>query len=421
VKHSAASPAISESKPRAAFDPLRTPPAPRHGEKVNGGNPQIAPSPPVAAEIGASTTRTPGAPDAVLPSAALAPLPPRYFLRSNAKDLSLFWSQMHSMLAAGVGLSHAAKTMADNAPNKGLRTACREIAPRLAAGVPFSELMHSYPSIFSPLMIGMIRAGEVGGFLDRMCQRLGEYAERDYHIQQTIKRETWYPKMVLLSSIVIPALPPLAVAFFKGQGVLAAAIACGLSMLGPLAIIAAVWGVWKFNNVLLPLTARTNYLRYFIDQAKLLIPVAGKTARALATAKFCRSLGALQAAGTGVQGMIHLAANACGNAVIADSARRVIPRLEQGESMTDALAATRQFPGIAIQMLRTGEQTGNFEAQLDKVADFLEQDAETTIKQSVVLLGVLALVFIGVRVCMQVVQFYTGYFNNIFDTVDKMQ
>jgi type IV pilus assembly protein PilC len=152
-----------------------------------------------------------------------------------------------------------------------------------------------------------------------------------------------------------------------------------------------------------------------------LIPVAGKTARALATAKFCRSLGALQAAGTGVQGMIHLAANACGNAVIADSARRIIPRLERGESMTDALAATKQFPGIAIQMLRTGEQTGNFEAQLDKVADFLEQDAETTIKQSVVLLGVLALVFIGVRVCMQVVQFYTGYFNNIFDTVDKMQ
>jgi type IV pilus assembly protein PilC len=424
-------PPVVQPAPRPAFDPLRTPPAPRHGEKVSGANPQIAPltsaaaqeaaENAVAARVPSPQVSTPPAPNAVLPSQAEAPLAPRYFLRAGAKDLSLFWSQMHSMLNAGVGISHAVKTMAANAPGRGLRAACAEMAPRLAAGVPFSELMEAYPGVFSPLMVGMIRAGEVGGFLDRMCLRLSEYSERDYHIQQTVRRETWYPKMVLLASIVIPASPPIAIAFFTGKNVIAAILACFISTVPTLAILAVVWGLWKFSNLALPITARANTFRYILDQAKLLIPIAGKTVRALATAKFCRSLGALQSAGTGVQGMIQLAASACGNAVIADSARRTIPRLEQGESMTDALAATRQFPGIAIQMLRTGEETGNFEAQLEKVADFLEQDAETTIKQSVVVLGILALVFVGIRVCVQLVQFYTGYFNNIFDTVDQMQ
>jgi type IV pilus assembly protein PilC len=311
--------------------------------------------------------------------------------------------------------------MSENAPSKGLRVACGEMAPRLITGVSLSELMAFYPSLFSPLMIGMIRAGEAGGFLDRMCERLAEYSSNDYRIQQTIRRETWYPKLVLLASIVVPALPPIAIAFFTGKNVAAAILYSVLSMVPSFAVLGAIWGLWTFSNRMMPITARANALRTAIDQVKLILPIVGKTTRALATAKFCRSLGALQAAGTGVQGMIHMAANACGNAVIAQSARHIIPRLERGESMTDALTATKQFPPIALQMLRTGEATGNFDAQLEKAADFLEQDAETTIKQSVVAIGVFALVFVGIRVLLQLAAFYTGYFNNIFDTVDQIQ
>ena len=86
---------------------------------------------------------------------------------------------------------------------------------------------------------------------------------------------------------------------------------------------------------------------------------------------------------------INLASDACGNSVIAETSRRVIPKVESGATMTEALASTGQFSGIAIQMLRTGEATGNFEEQLDKVADFLESEAETTIKQAFIAVGIL--------------------------------
>jgi type II secretory pathway component PulF len=320
---------------------------------------------------------------------------------------------MHSMLEAGVAISHALTTMGENAPNVGLRTACREMAPRVATGVPFSELMKSYPGIFSPLMSGMIRAGEAGGFLDRTCKRLSEYSERDYHIQQTIKRETWYPKMLFVCCLMIPTFVPAAIAYFRdhqsffGAWMHAAA--------GPLLIIVGIVLAMRFKNYLVPLTKHFRPLVLVMDRVKLLIPIGGKSTRGLATAKFCRALGALQAAGMGVRQTINLSADACGNTVIADAARGAINKLEAGATMTEALESTRQFPGIAIQLLRTGEATGNFEVQLDKVADFLESDAETTIKQAVVVLGIVMFLGMAIYIAFYVASMYLSTYTNMID------
>src|SRR5690606_28203383 len=116
---------------------------------------------------------------------------------------------------------------------------------------------------------------------------------------------------------------------------------------GPAIIMLAAFLIWNFRNYLSPLFKHITPLVYIVDQIKLLIPVAGKTARSLATAKFCRALGALQAAGMGVQQTINLSADACGNAVIAETSRKAIKQIEGGASITDALEATRQFPGVA--------------------------------------------------------------------------
>ncbi len=338
---------------------------------------------------------------------ATSELPPRYWLRANNKELSLFFRQMNAMLHAGVSLGHALNTMASSAPSKGLREACKEMSPRVSSGREFSELMKSYPGIFTPLMSGMIRAGELGGFLDRMCSRLSEYAERDYEIQQTIKRETWYPKLLIFASFFIPSLVPAVVAIFLGGG--NPLMIWFRTFIRPAIVMLLVFLIFKFKNYLAPLFKHFAPLVYLFDQIKLYIPVGGKTTRALATAKFCRALGALQSAGMGVQQTINLAADACGNAVIAETSRNTIRQIEAGSGLTDALASTGQFPGVAIQMMRTGEETGNFDEQLSKVADFLEGDAETTIKQSVVLLGML--IFLGVAgyIGLQVIKQYAGY------------
>ena len=146
----------------------------------------------------------------------------------------------------------------------------------------------------------------------------------------------------------------------------------------------------------------------------------GKTVRQLAVAKFCRTFAALNMAGVSVDSSFKLAANACGNAVIGERVKSIIPQVQQGAGITDSLASTRQFQPVVLQMLRTGEVSGDFEEQLESVASFLEQESETTIHKSMLFLGVLALIVVGAVVLMQAVHFYTGYFNSIFDQANQM-
>lgn len=346
-------------------------------------------------------------------SSTLSPIPKSYWLRANSKELALFFRQMHAMLHAGTSLGHALGTMAKNAPNTALRVACEEMNVYVTRGTPWSTLMASFPGVFSPLMTSMIRAGEEGGFLDQVCLRLAEYSERDYEMSQMIKRETWYPKLLLVLSLLIPTIVPAAQAYFLGTGnfweIWLRAAAPPLLFLGAIALAI------RFKNYLAPVFKHITSLVSLIDQIKLMIPIAGKTTRALATAKFCRALGTLQAAGTGIQRTIHLSADACGNAVIANSTRRTIHQIESGATLTDALESTRQFPAVAIQMLRTGEATGNLTEQLEKVADFLEDDAETTIKQTVVAMGILIFLLMAVYISILVITQYVGLYDGIID------
>ena len=277
--------------------------------------------------------------------------------------------------------------------------------------------MRAYPGIFSQLAIGMISAGEMGGFLDRMCLRLSEYAERDYELQQTIKRETWYPKLLVFCSILIPSVVPLVVTKVLGTG--NPFLAWLHSVIGPLLIVGIVWGSWKAFNYLAPVTLHKGSPRYIIDQIKLSLPIAGKTVRALSTAKFCRALSALYSAGMGLNRTLNLAADTTGNVVLSENVRRIIPRVESGENLSDCLESTGYFAPVVLQMLRTGEMSGSIDTQLEKVADFLEADAETTVKQSVKVLGIAVFLLIAMYIGMQVIQFWSGYINTL-DDYNKM-
>lgn len=238
---------------------------------------------------------------------------------------------------------------------------------------------------------------------------MAEYSERDYEIQQTIKRETWYPKLLVFCSIFIPSMVPLVLQGFD---------AWLKTVLPPLIVIGMLFGLWKLIKWLAPALLHEGPLAYWIDWLKLLVPIAGKTVRSLATAKFCRAFGALSSAGMGVGPTIELAARACGNAAIAEKARRVIPQAESGQTMTEALRSTGVFPPVALQMLHVGEASGNIEEQLEKVAEFQEQDAETTIKQAVKVFGILVFLAIALYIGSMVVSFYGGYIHEMTDIMD---
>jgi type II secretory pathway component PulF len=341
------------------------------------------------------------------PLPAVPPTPTQALLTADAKQMSLYFRQMHAMIHAGTSVAHALNLMAENAPNGALRKASAEMAVRTQRGEEWNRAMTAYPGLFSELMVGMIAAGEGGGFLERILLRLSQYSERDYEIQQTVKRETWYPKLLLACSFLIPSVVPLVL---HGPG------AWFNSIKGVLFFALMLFIGWIAFKKLAPGTLSRGPQRLTIDEFKLRFPYAGKFVRALAAAKFCRALGALQGAGMGLHRTINLASDACGNEAMARQTRKIIHRLDKGESLTSSLTATGQFPALALQMLATGEASGSVEAQLDKVADFLEADAETAIKKSVQVLGVAVFLLVAILVGMQVIGGYTQHFNNIENT-----
>ena len=351
------------------------------------------------------------------PGTATPPIPQQSLLRASSKDLSQFFRQIASMLHAGTSIGAALHSMATHGPNAALRSAAAQIEKRAMSGEPVSESMRSFPGLFTPLQIGMVSAGERGGFMESMFSRLSTYAERDYDLQQTIKRETWYPKLLVFASIFVPGAVPLVLAIVQGgQNPLWA----WLQSVGPpLFLIGLAVLIYRAANYASPLAAHQQGPKLWLDTIKLRIPVAGKVVRGLATAKFCRALGALYGAGVGVSESVRLAADACGNSAIARDSIGVIPRLEHGERLTDCLASTGQFPSSVIQVMHVDEESGSLDTQLDKSADFLENDAEVAIKQSVQVLGIVVFVLIAIRIAMQVGAFYLGYFDSIFTEAEK--
>lgn len=325
------------------------------------------------------------------------PLARQPFLRASEQDLSNFFRQLAALMHAGTGIGVALQTMAENAANKGLRTACAQMSARALTGEPVSQSMESYPGLFSPLMIGITRAGERGGFMERSFTRLADYAERDYQLQQSIKRETWYPKLIVFCSILIPGVVPLVL-----SGPRAA-----LAQVGPplifIALLVAALRAWNYARPALASSISAWKLggispAKLYDEIKLMVPVVGKTARALASAKFCRALGALYSAGVGPSEAVRLGAQACGNRAVAERALATIPQLNAGAPLTQCMKETRVFNPLALQMMRIGEESGDLDTQLDKAADFLETNAETTIKQAVPVLGIVAFLCVALYV-----------------------
>lgn len=358
-----------------------------------------------------------GGAGAALPIGTVAPppVPKRPSLRSGSKDLSLYFRQLAALVHAGTSIGHGLGSMATNAGTPVLRQVSKEMNAQVMAGMPMSKCMQAYPGVFSALQVGMISAGERGGFLDLMLKRLANYAERDYSLQTMVKRETFYPKCLTAASVLIPAVVPAVLALVNGGGIGGMLWAWFLA-LAPWIILLAI-GVSVYQGVkrAAPYLLHDGTIRELWDGIKLRVPIGGKVTRALATAKFCRALGALYSAGVGPGECVRLAAGASGNAVIARRTKEIIPRLEHGEPLTQSLASTGYFPGIAVQMMLTGEETGMLDEQLEKAADFMEQDCETAIKQSVQVLGVVAFLFIAGSIGFQVITAWGGYFNSIME------
>ena len=271
------------------------------------------------------------------------------FAGASPYQLMIFYRQFATMIKSGMTLVHAMSSLRTQGGSRRLKKIAGEVLPILESGGKLSDAFAMHPSVFPELHISLIRAGETGGMLDTILERIADYLEREHNIRQKLRMSTFYPKILVLAVILIPRFPLLLMEGFKPyfRATIGVIMTLGLGIL-------ALWVVFR-------LLSQIPAFRYGLDLVKLAIPKLGKTVRMLALAKFYRVLAAMSAAGAPLsQGIAH-AAQASGNWYLATKLKRAVPDIEQGKTLTDALKRTKALPYIGLDMIATGEQTGNLD------------------------------------------------------------
>lgn len=320
-------------------------------------------------------------------------------------EMAAMYRQMSTLLHAGVPMLQAITALGQQTRNSRLQRILAEAAAAVSAGHPFSAVMHQHPGVFSLMQVELIRAGETGGMMEQMCTRIADYLERELEIRRKIKRETLYPKIVLSVAGLV-----LLILGFVGAGMGQAGVAAVQAKLIFAAIVAAsLFGVWWLVRFLNQIPA----FGALWDEVKMLIPGAGGVARRYATARFTRALGALYAGGVLLPRAVEIAARACGNRAIGQKMVANVPILLSGGGLSGMLEQTGLLSPIAVQMARTGEQTGSLDIMMEKVADYLESEADTKAHQLAVSAGVGLLLIAAIVVGVIAVSFYAGYMGNL--------
>jgi type IV pilus assembly protein PilC len=321
----------------------------------------------------------------------------------SLKDLSLLYRQLHTLLNSGVPLYQSLDMLSqpNQSPNPHLRRVVADIARHVLTGGRLSERMALYPWLFDRMQVRMVEAGEGGGLLVDIFRRLADYLEKEYETRLEIKRKTLYPKLVLaLLFFVLPINIPLTMAGYLRDIT---------RMLLWLAVVTVpTWLALRYF-----LTSRIG--KELFDQVKLAVPVIGPLVRKMAAARFARSLAALYGAGVPIASALAMSGEASGNYLLEQHSLRMVPALERGVSISQALQATGFFPPMFTGMLATGESTGNLDTMMDKAADFYEEEASHATTQLVVILGVVLLVLVGIFVAIKLISFYSGMLGGIIE------
>jgi type IV pilus assembly protein PilC len=360
----------------------------------HGGDAAVLHAPASLAELGVGG-RTPGAFVRVLRS---------FWPGVSLRDLALFYRQFAALINAGVPIYQCLTTLGNQVGSPGLRHALREIGNSVQAGGSLGAAMAQFPWIFSDFHRAMVAAGEMTGRLDLMFARIAEALEQEYALRNNIIRETWYPAMVFVFSFLLQ--PNAMVELVVHQNILGYARMALPPLLECIFVAAAV----------VVLTKVGSQFKYTYDAIIAHLPAIGGAVRMIALARFARALALLYGAGDAVPNAVRTAAAASGNAYLGRKMVRAIPAMEAGEGIAASLAETGAFPPMVVTMLSVGEQTGDLDQTMTKVAEFFEQESAVRLHQLSVTLGAAVTILIGIKVGLFVIHFYTGYFNTVLNT-----
>lgn len=307
------------------------------------------------------------------------------FKKVNEQALTVFSRQFATMINAGLAMVRCLDILSEQTEDKKLQTTLDQVRRDVEAGQTLSAALARHPQVFSTLYISMVKAGEMGGVLDEVLERLAGFMEKDYSLKKKVKSALTYPVVILVMALgivffLVTYILPTFVELFKGMNLqlplpTKILIAITEGARNPVIVIPALI-LFVATLVLLGRYINTPVGRKQYDLLKLNVPVFGLLTKKVAISRFCRTLGTLLSSGVPIMQALEIVGKASGNEIIAMTVTKVRESIREGESIASPLGASGLFPPMVTQMVAVGEETGNLDAMLSKIADFYDTEVE---------------------------------------------
>ena len=338
--------------------------------------------------------------------------------RVQLADLVMFTRQLATMVDAGIAIVQALQALAEQTPNKVMRDTIKDVCSRVEAGESFSEALIRHPKSFNRLYVSMVHAGEKGGLLAEILARLATYLENSERLRKKVKTALMYPTVVTVVAIVITIfllvkVIPTFKEVYAGFGAKLPGPTEFLITLSEflqhylfycvIGVGLAIWG-WLYY-------IKTKKGREFWDTQRIKLPIFGSIAHKICLARFTRTLASLVRSGVPILEVLQIVSQTVGNVLMEISIKSAASDIERGDGIATALSKHPVFPTMIIRMLSAGEQTGNIDNMLERVADFLDEEIETTLSGLMSLIEPLLIVFLGVVIGGMVVCMFLPIFN----------
>jgi type IV pilus assembly protein PilC len=338
---------------------------------------------------------------------------------ASAKDLKTFTRQFATMIDAGLPLVQCLEILGSQSENKWFGARLLEIKTIVEGGATFSDALAKYPRIFDELFVSLVAAGELGGILDTIMKRLADYIEKKERLQRRIKGAMVYPVGILIVTIVVVFVLlkwviPTFEKMFSDFGAANALPGPTAFVIGMSRSFAGSWYIWigGFIGLIIGFTLfkRSAIGKQVLHRVMLRLPIFGTVIRKIAVARFTRTLGTLLSSGVPILEALTTVAKAAGNVVIERAILFARERISEGRNMAEPLQDARVFPGMVVQMIAVGEQTGALDVMCNKIADFYDEEVDVAVAALTSLLEPLMMVVIGGIVGGMVVSMYLPIF-----------
>ncbi len=342
---------------------------------------------------------------------------PGFKQKVTTKDLVVFTRQFATMIDAGLPLVQCLDILARQQENKTFKEVLQKVKEDVESGSTFADALKKHPKVFDELFVNLVAAGEIGGILDTILNRLAAYIEKALKLRKKVKSAMTYPATIVgiativIAVILVFVIPAFETMFADFGGALPAPTQIVINISNFVqSYILVIIGFFVFMSFLLKRTYRTKKGRLKMDQLALKAPIFGVLIRKVAVAKFSRTLGTMISSGVPILDGLEIVAKTAGNKVVENAIYDVRESISHGKTIAEPLEKSGVFPPMVCQMVAVGEQSGAIDTMLNKIADFYDDEVDDAVNNLTAMMEPLLMLFLGVTVGGLVIAMYLPIF-----------